>query len=184
MNFNLHNQAFAPDIHWNTQFSPNQGFNLSFSPRPSYEEGHNILRQLFTPSPGQGLPPPSSTGVSNGLLYQSFVPFSQNWATDGASLPQHQFQSPFPSLLPNPTTIVDDFVFQIPPQDFHDEEDQWIEALEAQHSSQEPNPKRQRKNISQWDKHKDQIKKFYLDEGKSVEETRDCMKEQYGFDAS
>jgi hypothetical protein len=184
MNFNPQNQAFEPGLYWNPQFSPNQGFNFSFSPRPPYQEGHDILRQLFTPSPGRGLPPPSSADVSNGLLYQSFVPFSQNWATDNANLSQSQFQSSFPSLLPNPTTTVDDFVLQIPPQDFHDEEVQQIETLEAQHPSQEPNPKRQRKNISQWDKYKDQIKEFYLDKGKSVEDTRDCMREQYGFDAS
>lgn len=186
MNFNPQYQAFEPDIHGylNPRFSPGQGFNLSFSPRPPYQEGHDILRQLFTPSPCHGLPPPSSTGISNGLLYQSFAPFSPSWRTDSANQPQDQFRSSFPSLLSDPNTAVDDFGSQFPPQGFHDEEVRLVETLVAQPSSQEPNPKRPRKNISQWEKHKDQIKKLYLDEGKSVEETRDCMREQYGFDAS
>ena len=182
MTFPLNNQAFEPDPVWTGDFNSNHGFEFNFSPRASYQS--DFLGQSFPrlPSPIRGTA--ASPGGSSALLYQSIAPFfpGPSWGSGSVGILLDD-RNPW-APLPNSTATARDRVLEVQPPDVLDEDVFGFEDLDAQDDIGERRPKRTRKNVSLWDEQKERIRQLYLDEGKSVEDTKECMKHQFGFDAS
>lgn len=104
----------------------------------------------------------------------------------GSHPPSVEFPAPSRSTLFNPFAIVTDGNFALPSATLvvNNPPPPDGDPAQLQASKETRNTRRARYSKADWEAHKPQIKKLYLDEDKSLEDTMKLMSENSGFNPS